>query len=207
MTRALYIGMISGTSRDGVDAALVSFKKGQPNIHEAICVPYPSDLAKSLQLAVMTGCRPAESVLESLDEELATHLSLTVKQLLQKAGVARQDVKAIGSHGQTVWHEPDGPRPESIQLGDPQHIAHETGIRTVGDFRRADIEAGGQGAPLAPLLHRALFTPGAGVSSATRIVLNLGGIANISVIDQEGGVSGFDTGPANCLLDAWIQKH
>jgi anhydro-N-acetylmuramic acid kinase len=102
-----------------------------------------------------------------------------------------------------VWHAPDGPRPESIQLGSPTLIAQRTGIRTVGDFRRADIAAGGQGAPLAPLLHRALFRP----ASGTRAVLNLGGIANVSIIDREGGVIGFDTGPANCLLDAWIRRH
>jgi len=200
---ALFIGMISGTSRDGVDAALVSFEDDRPDIREAICLPYPPCLAKSLHHQILTGRRLDQDVMDELDEQLAEHFSHTVLQLLDKAGVSKQEVTAIGSHGQTVWHEPDGLNPESIQLGDPGRIARQTGITTVGDFRCADIEAGGQGAPLAPLLHRALFRPPKG----TRVVLNLGGIANISVIDQAGEVSGFDTGPANCLLDAWIQFH
>ena len=195
--------MISGTSRDGVDAALVSFDHDQPEIREAICVPYPPDLAKTLHHQILTGRRLDPNVLEKLDEQLADQFSHTVRQLLDKAAISKQEIIAIGSHGQTVWHDPDGPEPESIQLGDPHRIAQQTGIATVGDFRRADIEAGGQGAPLAPLLHRALFRPARG----TRVVLNLGGIANVSIIQQAGGVSGFDTGPANCLLDAWIQFH
>jgi anhydro-N-acetylmuramic acid kinase len=203
----LFIGMISGTSRDGVDAALVSFEQGQPKIHAALCAPYPPGLAAKLQQAVLAGQRPEDSILAELDQQLAEQFSATVHQLLKKAGIPAQEIQAIGSHGQTVWHDPDGPRPESIQLGNPQLIAQLTGIDTVGDFRRADIEAGGQGAPLAPLLHRALFLPDSGQGPACRIVVNLGGIANISVIDQAGQVSGYDTGPANCLLDAWIQEH
>ena len=119
------------------------------------------------------------------------------------AAIDAPAVAAIGSHGQTVWHDPDREPPETLQLGDPRHIANGTGITTIGDFRRADIEAGGQGAPLAPLLHRVLFArPG-----ATRVVLNLGGIANVSVLHGDGQVTGFDTGPANCLMDAWIQRQ
>lgn len=195
--------MISGTSRDGVDAALVNFEGDLPEIIEAICLPYPPDLVRALQNQLAQGRRPAQEVMESLDKSLADHFSDTVLQLLNKAAISPQEVSAIGSHGQTVWHQPEGPEPESIQLGDPRRIAQHTGIVTTGDFRRADIEAGGQGAPLAPLLHRALFRPAKG----TRVVLNLGGIANISIIDEGGGVSGFDTGPANCLLDAWVQQH
>jgi len=200
---ALFIGMISGTSRDGVDAALVSFEAGRPQIREAVCIPYPPDLAASLEQLVLGGQRPEREALLELDERLAGHFSGAAAVLLDQSRVISREVTAIGSHGQTVWHQPDGPEPESIQLGDPGKIARQTGIVTVGDFRRADIEAGGQGAPLAPLLHRRLFRP----ENGTRVVLNLGGIANISIIDAAGAVSGFDTGPANCLLDAWIQKH
>jgi anhydro-N-acetylmuramic acid kinase len=199
----LFIGMISGTSRDGVDAALVSFEDGRPLIREAVCVPYPPGLSRALDHQVQAGQRPDQRTLEVLDEQLADHFSRAALQLLEKAATGKREIAAIGSHGQTVWHQPDGPEPESIQLGDPRRIARQTGIITAGDFRRADIEAGGQGAPLAPLLHRALFRPGEGA----RVVLNLGGIANISVIDHAGRVSGFDTGPANCLLDAWVQRH
>jgi len=199
--------MISGTSRDGVDAALVEFSDDQPELIEAICVPYPSALAQELNRLVTGGQRPGQQALDHLDTQLADHFSLTVRMLLDKAGVSERDVTAIGSHGQTVWHDPDGKPPESIQLGEPQRIAQQSGIITVGDFRRADIEAGGQGAPLAPLLHRALFAPPTGPGSETRVVLNLGGIANISVIGPEGELSGYDTGPANCLMDTWIRKH
>lgn len=196
--------MISGTSRDGVDAALVSFEQPSPEIREAVCVPYPAALARQLNRMILAGKRPDEAAQNDLDALLADHFSETVRQLLHKAGVSAADITATGSHGQTVWHQPDGPHPESIQLGDPARIAAQTGVVTVGDFRRADIEAGGQGAPLAPLLHRALFRP---TGPAARVVLNLGGIANISIIDNTGAVSGFDTGPANCLLDMWIRKH
>jgi anhydro-N-acetylmuramic acid kinase len=207
VTDELYIGMISGTSRDGADAALVRFNNNQPEVLEAACVPYPVEIAAPLQKLITTGRRPSREEMAGLDSHLADHFSKTALSLLDKAGIARQSIHAIGSHGQTVWHDPEGPEPETIQLGDPARIATQTGIVTVGDFRRADMEAGGQGAPLAPLLHRALFCPAGTSRPATRVVVNLGGIANISVIDDSGAVSGFDTGPANCLMDGWIQGH
>lgn len=207
MSPQFYIGMISGTSRDGADAALVHFKENRVHIEEAICIPYPAGLAHSLDLLIASGRRPMQAAMEDLDRQLADHFSDTVRLLLEKATIDKQDIRAIGSHGQTVWHEPDSARPESIQLGSPHRIAQSTGILTIGDFRRADIQAGGQGAPLAPLLHRALFRPDPAQGTATRVVLNLGGIANISVIDHHGRVTGFDTGPANCLMDGWVGVH
>ena len=207
MTQQLYIGMISGTSRDGVDAALIHFKDEFPIVREALCTPYPAGLAGELNEMILAAQRPAAAQRAAVDTQIADHFSSTVRQLLQKAVLEGSEITAIGSHGQTVWHQPDGPHPESIQLGDPARIAEQTGIVTVGDFRRADVEAGGQGAPLAPLLHRALFRPPENSAAENRVVLNLGGIANISIIDRAGTVSGFDTGPANCLLDAWIRKN
>ncbi len=199
----LYIGMISGTSRDGVDAALVSFEAEQPRLLDSLCLPYPPALAALLKDMIEAGQRPLDSELEKADRLLSDFFSQAAQALLVKAGIEPSAITAIGSHGQTVWHDPNGARPESIQLGNPQSISEQTGIVTVGDFRRADIEAGGQGAPLAPLLHRALFKPQSGI----RVVLNLGGIANISILGGDESVSGFDTGPANCLLDAWIQEQ
>jgi len=199
----LYIGLISGTSRDGVDAVLVSFPEGRPEIREVLCLPYPPAVADELARLAGTGRRPRNEETAQLDAALAGHFADTAQRLLGQAGVAAEAVRAIGSHGQTVWHEPDGPDPRSIQLGDPARIARLCGITTVGDFRSADLVAGGQGAPLAPLLHRALFHPARG----RRVVLNLGGIANISVLDDRGSVAGFDTGPANCLLDAWVRTQ
>jgi anhydro-N-acetylmuramic acid kinase len=152
---------------------------------------------------IESGQRPSTQDLEQADDQLAVFFSHTVQALLTLAGIEASSVVAIGSHGQTVWHDPNGARPETIQLGNPQLIAQNTGMTTVGDFRSRDVRAGGQGAPLAPLLHRALFQPEEG----NRVVLNLGGIANISVVSSDGTVMGFDTGPANCLLDAWIQDQ
>jgi anhydro-N-acetylmuramic acid kinase len=199
----LYIGMLSGTSRDGADLALLRFHKEWPQLLLTLCLPYPPELAALLKEMIESGRRPSDSALKEANEILGEFFGESVIRLLAKAGIEASDVAAIGSHGQTVWHDPDGPQRESIQLGDPRRIAEKTGIVTVADFRRGDIEAGGQGAPLAPLLHRALFEP----KSGCRVVLNLGGIANISVLSSDGSVTGFDTGPANCLLDAWISEQ
>jgi len=195
----LFIGMLSGTSRDGVDLVLVSFHGNQPEIHQTLCLPYPPELAELLAQIIQRGTRPDDSQRRQADELLTSFFAQSVKQLLAAAKVEPESVTAVGSHGQTVWHDP----PESIQLGAPEGIARLTGITTVGRFRQADLARGGQGAPLAPLLHRAIFKP----ESGTRIVLNLGGIANISVIGGDGSLLGFDTGPANCLLDAWIREN
>ncbi len=111
-----------------------------------------------------------------------------------------RDIRAIGSHGQNVWHQPWGETPESIQLGRGDLIARNTGTTVINDFRSADVKAGGQGAPLAPLLHHDLFRS----DSENRAILNLGGIANLTLLPAGGGVSGFDCGPGNCLMDGWI---
>jgi anhydro-N-acetylmuramic acid kinase len=198
-----YIGLISGTSRDGVDAVLVSFDGERPQLHSALCLPYPPATAQRLERLLQAGRRPRADEAQSLDPEVASHFADAALRLLRESDLEAGRIRAIGSHGQTVWHDPDGPIRETIQLGHPSLIAQRTGICTVGDFRRADIEAGGQGAPLAPLLHRALFRPERG----NRVVLNLGGIANISILDADGRVAGFDTGPANCLLDAWAGQE
>ncbi len=198
-----YLGMLSGTSRDGVDTVLVRFGAEQPELVASLCVTYPAELAGMLRHMIDRRRRPDNAELESADRELAEFFALSVWALLDRAGVQARDVTAIGSHGQTVWHKPVKHKPESIQLGNPQRIADLTGIRTVGRFRQADLSVGGQGAPLAPLLHAALLKPREGV----RAVLNLGGIANISLINAAGTAVGYDTGPGNCLLDAWIRQH
>lgn len=194
-----FIGMISGTSRDGVDMALVSFEDQQPKLEATACYPYPEKLADRLKATIETGLRPDAEKRVKLDRELGEFFAACVHRFTHDHNVHYQSVSAIGSHGQTVWHAP----PESIQLGDPQLIADKTGIVTVADFRRADLEAEGEGAPLAPLLHRAIFRP----ESGRRAVLNLGGIANLSLVSASGFIQGFDTGPANCLLDAWIRRN
>lgn len=202
-TSELYIGMLSGTSRDGADLALVAFRDDGLAVQDTLCERYPDSISAELADMIDAGRQPGLTEAAHLHRNLAVFFASCVAELLAEAGVDPQDVTAIGSHGQTVWHDPKGTPPASIQLGDPQVIAERTGIVTVGDFRRADLRAGGEGAPLAPLLHRALFRPKAG----RRVVLNLGGIANVSLIDAGGHVSGFDTGPGNCLLDAWIRRR
>jgi len=199
----VFLGMLSGTSRDGLDTVLVRFGAKQAELLGALCVSYPANLAEVLRRMVHRYRRPDEDELALADRELAEFFALSAWALLDRAGMEASDVTAIGSHGQTVWHNPATRNPESIQLGNPQIIADLTRIRTVGHFRQADLVAGGQGAPLAPLLHQALLKPGAGV----RAVLNIGGIANISLLNAAGTVVGYDTGPGSCLLDAWISKH
>lgn len=195
--------MLSGTSRDGADTVLVRFRDDRPELLATQCVAYPSGLAGMLRRMIERRSRPNEEEMAISNRELAEFFALAAWGLLDRAGVAASSVRAIGSHGQTVWHHPIRRQPESIQLGDPQRIADLLGIPTVGRFRQPDLKAGGQGAPLAPLLHRALLRP----ESGRRAVLNIGGIANVSLLDPDGSVTGHDTGPGNCLLDAWILRH
>jgi anhydro-N-acetylmuramic acid kinase len=194
----LYIGLISGTSADGIDAALVQFA---PRLE--VIASRTFAYADSLRERIIALARSAASIelddLGRLDVEIGLHFADAAASLLREAGLQSGDVTAIGSHGQTVCHRPDKPHPFTMQLGDPNVIAERTGITTVADFRRADVAAGGQGAPLLPALHAAVLAD----ASIPRAVLNLGGIANVTLLIPDKPVLGFDTGPANCLMDAW----
>jgi anhydro-N-acetylmuramic acid kinase len=199
-----YLGLISGTSADGVDVALVSFAPAA-KLHAGLTHPYPAAIrAQILQLSQADGL-VAMDALGDLDGQIAEVFAQAALTLLDRNGVAVGAVRALGSHGQTIRHSPTRKPPSTWQLGDPNRIAERTGILTVADFRRRDLAAGGQGAPLLPAFHAALWA-GAG---STQVVLNLGGIANITILpgDSSLPVSGFDTGPANCLLDAWTERH
>ncbi len=201
---ALYLGLISGTSADAVDAALVDFADSAPRLIAAQATPYPQDLRTAiLQLALGDGSTSLDQ-LGALDEAIAEHFAACAEQLLRSIDIHNNEVNAIGSHGQTVWHRPYAALPYTIQLGDPSRIAERTGCRVVADFRRRDLAAGGQGAPLMSAFHAAVLT-----GSEARAVLNLGGIANLTMLPSDAGtmVRGFDTGPASCLLDAWAQQH
>jgi anhydro-N-acetylmuramic acid kinase len=195
--------MLSGTSRDGADVVLVRFDQDVPKLLASLCVSYPPELAAALKLLIERRQRPDDAEIQQLNRDLAEFFALAAWGLLERAGVKANEVSALGSHGQTVWHQPQRPNAETIQLGDPQRIADLLGIRTVGHFRQADMAAGGQGAPLAPLIHQALLMPERGI----RAVVNIGGISNISLLNAVGSVSGHDTGPGNCLLDQWIHEH
>lgn len=198
-----YIGMLSGTSRDGVDAVLVNFSHGSMRLLHASCVQYPAALRQKLDQLLETRKAPTMDVAGALDEQLGRFFARVAQNLVAEAGMEMSDIDAIGSHGQNVWHQPDGDQPMSLQLGNPAIIAKNTSTVTVGNFRTADVKAGGQGAPLAPLLHLQMFQS----DQEDRAVLNIGGIANLTFLPAKGGVSGFDCGPGNCLMDAWTMRH
>ena len=194
---------MSGTSLDGVDVALVQFPPGSaPVLLHAHHQPYPDSLRQAV-LAVCQGQAVTLAAVGALDVQIARAYAQAVHTLLQQAGVAPGQVQVLGAHGQTVHHQPTGAERFSTQLGCPNTLAVATGITVVADFRRRDMALGGQGAPLAPGFHdQVLRHP-----SRTRVVLNSGGIANISVLTPGQPCLGYDTGPANLLLDAWSQLH
>ena len=198
-----FIGMLSGTSRDGVDTVLVNFSRGSMSILHATCVPYPPAIRQKLNQLLETGKRPGSNETSFLDETLGRFFARTAQNLVSEAGMEMRDIRAIGSHGQNVWHKPCGENPVSIQLGRPDLIAKNTSTTAVGNFRSADVQAGGQGVPLAPLLHLELFHD----EKEDRAVLNIGGIASLTILPAKGGVSGYDCGPGNCLMDAWTRRH
>ena len=200
-TAALYLGLISGTSADGIDAALVRFAS-RIEVIAARTFPYPDDLSARIVALARSAATIKLDDLGHLDVEIGECFADAALALLRDAGISPREVAALGSHGQTVRHWPNGLHPFTMQIGDPNVIAERTGIATVADFRRADMAAGGQGAPLLPALHAAVLADAA----TPRAILNLGGIANLTLLNPGKPVAGFDTGPANCLLDAWSQR-
>ena len=203
--RDLFIGLMSGTSMDAIDAALVDFSGPHPQLIESRSTPLPAALRERLEALVHPDWRGTLAELGQLDAQLGEAFADAACRLLEQAELTASAVTAIGSHGQTVFHAPAGALGFSIQIGDPNRIAARTGITTVADFRRRDIAVGGQGAPLVPAFHRAVLQD----PVKNRVILNLGGIANITCLpaDPAGAVIGFDTGPGNTLLDAWIRRH
>lgn len=200
-----YLGLISGTSADAIDAALVDFDGPHPRQLAAAATPYPAALRASLLGLAQGDGRTTLDALGELDAAVAEVFADAALALLQAAGMSPAEVTAIGSHGQTIWHRPEAARPFTLQLGDPSRIAERTSCTVVADFRRRDVAAGGQGAPLMPAFHAGLL----GRRDADCAVLNLGGIANLTLLPAEGDrpVRGFDTGPASGLLDAWAVRH
>lgn len=208
MTIHNYIGVLSGTSMDAVDTALVSFKDNHPPIlrHFQNTV-FPDTLKQKVQACIQTQ-KTSLHELAILDHQLGKLFATAILNLCQRADCSINEIKAIGSHGQTILHHPIGDYPYTLQLGDPNIIAKETGITTVADFRRRDLAAGGQGAPLAPIIHQYLFSS----DQAYRIIVNIGGIANITVLPPTAkqlsvNILGFDCGPGNTLLDACATRY
>lgn len=204
MTQSYFVGLMSGTSLDGLDIALCSFDtQGHPTTHATQTVPLPSALRAQLsQLSQQVRSNEMHS-LATADRLFGQFCGDAVRDFLRHHQIDSEQVIAIGSHGQTVGHMPDHEPSYSIQIGCPSTIAALTGIDVIAHFRQKDIALGGQGAPLAPAFHQAMVQRTAEHAG----VLNIGGIANITILSNNGNVKGFDTGPGNCLMDSWFIRH
>jgi len=204
MSQHLYIGLMSGTSLDGLDIAFVNFGTKHPTLLAKKLVPYPKPLLEQLKEL----CRlqtTSFDVLGSLDIILGDFYADAVLGFMRDNDITADDVIAIGSHGQTIHHQPDGSAPFTLQIGDANRIAEKTGITVVADFRKRDMAVGGQGAPLVPAFHAACFQN----SEQNRAIVNIGGIANITFLpkNENHTVIGFDSGPGNTLMDQVCQQH
>ncbi|MES3022185.1 MAG: anhydro-N-acetylmuramic acid kinase [Pseudomonadota bacterium] len=196
-TSTLHIGLMSGTSMDGVDGVLADFAGGTITSLAATFIPFPAPLRAELMALQLRGDNEIER--ESIAANaLAASYAVCVAELLH---AAPGPVRAIAVHGQTIRHRPE--LGYTRQTNNPALLAELSGIDVIADFRSRDIAAGGQGAPLVPAFHQAMF----GVPGHTRVLVNIGGIANISVLHPDGSVTGFDTGPGNVLLDGWIGRN
>ncbi len=197
---AIYIGVMTGTSMDGVDFVAASFDPLQ--LHATLTLPFSPELHDELMALTL----PDDNEIDRMgkaDVALANLIANGINQLIAENGLDKNQIRAIGSHGQTIRHRPE--HGFTLQIADPNIITERTGIAVVSDFRRRDMAAGGQGAPLVPAFHQALFQH----SSIHRVILNLGGIANVSLLHagKPDAIAGFDTGPANILMDAWCHRY
>ena len=201
-TRALYIGLMSGTSLDAVDVVLVDLASPAPSL----IATHSHPIADDLRGAILKLCSGDVASMPAIGE---THIALgklfaeASLRLLKLADIVAEEVLAIGSHGQTIWHQPYGDKPFTLQIGDANTLAELTGITTVSDFRSRDMAAGGQGAPLAPLLHQHQSTS----ALTSRAIINIGGISNITFLNPATPAFAFDSGPGNVLMDGWIAQH
>jgi anhydro-N-acetylmuramic acid kinase len=203
---ALYIGLMSGTSLDGLDGVLAGFDGAAPTVHAHRYRPFDARLRD--ELVALNGANGANELHRSAlaANALAEAGAALVADLLQAAGVRSSDVRAVASHGITLRHRPgefDSSGGYTVQIDNPALLAERCGIDVVADFRRRDVAAGGQGAQLVPAFHAAMF----GRPGTAQAVLNLGGFANLTLLHADGSVTGFDCGPANVLLDAWHAQH
>jgi len=199
----LYLGLMSGTSMDGIDAALVDFDAAPLRIIATSTTAFDPALKRRITAVLDSPGDVALDDLGQIDVQLAVSFADAALALLRDAKIGRERVTAIGSHGQTLRHRPDLKPAFTWQIGDPNTLTEMTGITVVADFRRRDVAAGGQGAPLLPVFHDRVFRS----EHEDRVIANLGGIANITILARDAPVTGFDTGPANRLLDAWIALH
>ncbi len=196
----LFIGLMSGTSMDGIDAALVDVSTNR--LIAGITRAY-SDKARQFLQAVLQGTQTGPAAISQLNTLIGREFADATNQLLEIANVKREHVIAIGSHGQTICHDATADIPYTLQLGCAHTIAELTGLTVIADFRTRDLVVGGLGAPFAPVYHHALFAK----FDFPLAVVNIGGIANVSYLAPGQTISGYDIGPGNCLMDAWVKKH
>ncbi len=198
----LFVGVLSGTSVDAIDAAVVRFGP-RVELVATHSLAYPSDLRAELLALAVPGANEIDR-LGQADGSVGRFFAQAVRELLEKAGLEAGAIRAVGSHGQTIRHRPGLEVPFTLQVGDPNVIAAGTGIPVAADFRRKDMALGGQGAPLVPAFHEAIFR----TKGVDRAVINIGGIANLTILPGDSAlpVGGFDSGPGNTLLDAWSRR-
>lgn len=196
------IGALSGTSMDGISIGLYEFdQNNRPETVAFTTIPVPSEYKDKLLSVIKAGSCSFDTY-GQLDVWVGELFADAIIQFMAMNNIDKTSISAIGSHGQTIWHAPQVEKPFTLQIGDPNTIAVKTGITTIADFRRADMAAGGQGAPLAPSFHLAVF----GHATDARCIVNVGGFANLSIIESNQ-YRGFDTGPGNCLMDYWVKEH
>ena len=200
MIPVFYVGLMSGTSLDGVDAVLADFEGGKPRLIADAHLEFDAALRLELLALNSPGANEIDRTARA-GNELARKYAAAVADILARSKTPASSVRAIGCHGQTVRHRPE--RGYTTQIGNAALLAELTGIRVVADFRSRDVAAGGQGAPLAPAFHAAMFAD----IAEDRVAINLGGIANLTFLHGDGNVTGFDSGPGNCLLDLWASRH
>lgn len=200
----IFVGLISGTSMDAVDAVLVDFSQEPFSLIATHSEGVPTNLKQHLQELVQPGYDEINRC-GQLDRQMGSLFAQACNNLIEKAQVKRSKIDAIGSHGQTIRHQPNLPLPFTLQIGDPNTIAALTGITTIADFRRRDMVKGGQGAPLTPAFHKAIFSD----EQKNRVIVNIGGIANLTFLhsDNKQSLIAFDCGPGNTLLDACARRH
>lgn len=195
-----FIGLMSGTSLDSIDAAIIDLSGDSAQL----IATHEQAIGNLLQQQLVALCEPGDNEIDRMgraDIALAKVFAAAACTVIDKSGLKRNDIRAIGSHGQTIRHRPDPEQAFTLQIADPNTIAQQTGITTVADFRRRDMAAGGQGAPLAPAFHHAMFSS----RECTRVIINIGGIANITLLTPDTNKPlGYDTGPGNGLMDRWI---
>ena len=196
-----FVGLMSGTSIDSIDAVITKFEQNEIKVIASGNFPIPLNIHQE----ILSLCAPGENEINRmgiLDNQLGALFAEACNQLLSDTQMNAEQIAAIGSHGQTIRHMPNSSHPFTLQIGNPALIAELTNITTIADFRRADIAAGGQGAPLVPAFHQAIFSN----PKTNRVIVNIGGMANITVLNGDNPI-GFDTGPGNVLLNAWIVKN